>query len=86
MIARLFSPKPKQIKKALTDVHTRVHTVRTVRADHVMTISLLLTTHVTQVAEFFDKIAAEVQAFPEWRDWFALPFIKNPELQPMYDT
>jgi hypothetical protein len=26
-----------------------------------------------KVAEFFDKIAAEVQAFPEWRDWFALP-------------
>lgn len=27
-----------------------------------------------------------MQAFPEWRDWFALPFIKNPELQPMFET
>eukprot|EP00038_Savillea_parva_P000007 m.93431 g.93431 ORF g.93431 m.93431 type:complete len:663 (+) comp10001_c0_seq2:61-2049(+) len=39
-----------------------------------------------KVAEFFDKIASEVQVFPEWRDWFALPFVKNPELQPMFET
>jgi len=49
-------------------------------------INAIQTGRPDKVAEFFDKIASEVQAFPEWRDWFALPFIKNPELQPLFET
>ncbi|XP_070539797.1 WD repeat-containing protein 91-like [Ptychodera flava] len=32
-----------------------------------------------KVSEFFDKMAAELQMQPEWKEWFVLPFIKNPE-------
>eukprot|EP00035_Acanthoeca_spectabilis_P025229 m.457456 g.457456 ORF g.457456 m.457456 type:complete len:658 (-) comp21265_c0_seq1:119-2092(-) len=49
-------------------------------------INAIQTGRPDKVAEFFDKIASEAQAFPEWRDWFALPFVKNPELQPMFET
>lgn len=32
-----------------------------------------------KVVEFFEKYTAELQTQIEWREWFAIPFIKNPE-------
>ncbi|KAM7445845.1 WD repeat-containing protein 91 [Porites harrisoni] len=32
-----------------------------------------------KVVEFFEKYTAELQTQTEWREWFAIPFIKNPE-------
>ncbi|XP_074643706.1 WD repeat-containing protein 91-like [Tubulanus polymorphus] len=32
-----------------------------------------------KVNEFFEKMAPEIQNQSEWKEWFALPFIKNPE-------
>ncbi|KAL9983840.1 hypothetical protein ACROYT_G006080 [Oculina patagonica] len=32
-----------------------------------------------KVVEFFEKYTAELQTQTEWREWFAVPFIKNPE-------
>uniref|UniRef100_A0A0A9XRW3 WD repeat-containing protein 91 n=2 Tax=Lygus hesperus TaxID=30085 RepID=A0A0A9XRW3_LYGHE len=32
-----------------------------------------------KVSEFFQKLTPELQNQPEWKDWFMLPFIKNPE-------
>lgn len=34
--------------------------------------------------EFFQKQALELQGQPEWRDWFALPFIPVPEQNPTF--
>uniref|UniRef100_A0A8C1AZ15 WD repeat-containing protein 91 n=1 Tax=Cyprinus carpio carpio TaxID=630221 RepID=A0A8C1AZ15_CYPCA len=34
--------------------------------------------------EFFQKQALELQTQPEWRDWFALPFISAPEQNPTF--
>lgn len=34
--------------------------------------------------EFFQKQALELQTQPEWRDWFALPFIPAPEQNPSF--
>ncbi|XP_077089611.1 WD repeat-containing protein 91 [Siphateles boraxobius] len=34
--------------------------------------------------EFFQKQALELQAQPEWREWFALPFISTPEQNPVF--
>uniref|UniRef100_A0A8C1SPY0 WD repeat-containing protein 91 n=1 Tax=Cyprinus carpio TaxID=7962 RepID=A0A8C1SPY0_CYPCA len=34
--------------------------------------------------EFFQKQALELQNQPEWRDWFALPFIPAPEQNPTF--
>uniref|UniRef100_A0A8C1R939 WD repeat-containing protein 91 n=1 Tax=Cyprinus carpio TaxID=7962 RepID=A0A8C1R939_CYPCA len=34
--------------------------------------------------EFFQKQALELQTQPEWRDWFALPFIPAPEQNPTF--
>jgi len=32
-----------------------------------------------KVNEFFEKLGSELQNQAEWKDWFAFPFIKNPE-------
>lgn len=32
-----------------------------------------------KIAEFFEKLTPELQKVHEWRDWFAFPFVKNPE-------
>ncbi|XP_038071030.1 WD repeat-containing protein 91-like [Patiria miniata] len=32
-----------------------------------------------KVSEFFEKMGSEIQNQPEWKEWFALPFLKNPE-------
>lgn len=32
-----------------------------------------------KVVEFFEKYTAELQTQIEWREWFAIPFIKNPD-------
>ena len=33
-----------------------------------------------KITEFFDRLTKVLQQSPEWtKDWFALPFIKNPE-------
>ncbi|KAJ8007389.1 hypothetical protein DPEC_G00117000 [Dallia pectoralis] len=34
--------------------------------------------------EFFQRQAQELQVQPEWRDWFVLPFIPAPELNPAF--
>uniref|UniRef100_A0A671P431 WD repeat-containing protein 91 n=1 Tax=Sinocyclocheilus anshuiensis TaxID=1608454 RepID=A0A671P431_9TELE len=46
------------------------------------TVQVLQNTHKTQ--EFFLKQVLELQAQPEWRDWFALPFIPAPEQNPSF--
>jgi hypothetical protein len=37
-----------------------------------------------KVNEFFEKLAPFLQTQPEWKDWFCLPFIKNPEDNPTF--
>ena len=37
-----------------------------------------------KVREFFDKLSVDLQGNPEWKDWFPLPFIKNPEENPVF--
>ncbi|KAK4018483.1 WD repeat-containing protein 91 isoform X1 [Daphnia magna] len=37
-----------------------------------------------KIQEFFEKLGCELQHQLEWKDWFALPFIKNPEENPTY--
>lgn len=32
-----------------------------------------------RVTEFFNRLSPDLQSRPEWKDWFALPFLKNPE-------
>uniref|UniRef100_A0A8C2PXD9 WD repeat-containing protein 91 n=1 Tax=Cyprinus carpio TaxID=7962 RepID=A0A8C2PXD9_CYPCA len=46
------------------------------------TVQVLQNTPKTQ--EFFQKQALELQTQPEWRDWFALPFIPAPEQNPSF--
>lgn len=37
-----------------------------------------------KVTEFLHKMAPELQHQPEWKEWFLLPFIKNPEDNPSF--
>lgn len=37
-----------------------------------------------KVVDFFEKLSSELQKIHEWREWFAFPFIKNPEENPSF--
>ncbi|KAL1132581.1 hypothetical protein AAG570_010533 [Ranatra chinensis] len=37
-----------------------------------------------KVSEFFVKMTPELQGQSEWKDWFMLPFVKNPEENPTF--
>lgn len=39
-----------------------------------------------RIQEFFVKMASELQGQMEWKEWFALPFVKNPEDNPIYSV
>ncbi|XP_024940269.1 WD repeat-containing protein 91 isoform X2 [Cephus cinctus] len=39
-----------------------------------------------RIQEFFTKMAPELQGHSEWKEWFALPFVKNPEDNPIYSV
>ncbi|XP_029986468.1 WD repeat-containing protein 91 [Sphaeramia orbicularis] len=40
--------------------------------------------NVEKTQEFFQKQASELQGQAEWRDWFILPFVPAPELNPAF--
>ncbi|GFY72982.1 WD repeat-containing protein 91 [Trichonephila inaurata madagascariensis] len=37
-----------------------------------------------KLLEFFEKMTPDLQGQPEWKDWFALPFVKNADEHPTY--
>ncbi|GIY77504.1 WD repeat-containing protein 91 [Caerostris extrusa] len=37
-----------------------------------------------KLLDFFDKMTTDLQGQAEWKDWFALPFIKNADEHPTY--
>ncbi|PIK55449.1 putative WD repeat-containing protein 91 [Apostichopus japonicus] len=39
-----------------------------------------------KVSEFFDKMCYEIQTQAEWKEWFSLPFMKNPEQNQTFET
>ncbi|CAF0724649.1 unnamed protein product [Didymodactylos carnosus] len=39
-----------------------------------------------KVLEFFEKLTKSLQHLPEWKEWFALPFIKNPDENSTFQT
>ncbi|XP_043601251.1 WD repeat-containing protein 91 [Bombus pyrosoma] len=39
-----------------------------------------------RIQEFFTKMTPELQGHSEWKEWFALPFVKNPEDNPAYSV
>ncbi|QQP58193.1 WD repeatcontaining protein 91like, partial [Caligus rogercresseyi] len=47
-------------------------------------VSCVQTRHFERVKEFFERLAPEIQGMPEWKEWFALPFVKNPEEVPAF--
>ncbi|XP_014297515.1 WD repeat-containing protein 91 [Microplitis demolitor] len=39
-----------------------------------------------RIHEFFSKMTPELQGHSEWKEWFAFPFTKNPEDNPIYSV
>ncbi|XP_036368217.1 WD repeat-containing protein 91 isoform X1 [Octopus sinensis] len=37
-----------------------------------------------KIMEFFEKLTTELQNQPEFREWFILPFVRNPEEHPLF--
>uniref|UniRef100_A0A4W3IJT1 WD repeat-containing protein 91 n=1 Tax=Callorhinchus milii TaxID=7868 RepID=A0A4W3IJT1_CALMI len=44
------------------------------------------TNRIDKTQEFFQKLALELQNQPEWKEWFILPFVPNPETNPGFAT
>ncbi|XP_076842471.1 WD repeat-containing protein 91 [Brachyhypopomus gauderio] len=65
----VYKPTVNKLKTSLLRSYL-VHTVQTRNTE--------------KTQEFFQKQAVELQAQPEWRDWFALPFISAPEQNPTF--
>nr|XP_033806906.1 WD repeat-containing protein 91 isoform X2 [Geotrypetes seraphini] len=49
-------------------------------------INSVQTSRLDKAQEFFQKQAAELQNQAEWKDWFTLPFLPNPEVNPAFAT
>ncbi|XP_040572431.1 WD repeat-containing protein 91 [Lepeophtheirus salmonis] len=74
-----------------TRYFSRLDPARTAAANRLETsllklylVSCVQTRHSDKVKEFFDKMTPEIQGMSEWKEWFALPFIKNPEEVPTF--
>eukprot|EP01132_Coremiostelium_polycephalum_P009624 gene9624-11794_t len=39
-----------------------------------------------KVKEFFDLYSIELVKDPEWKHWFALPYIRNPHMDPLFEV
>lgn len=39
-----------------------------------------------KVVDFFTKMTPEIQGQPEWKEWFMLPYIKNPEEHSLFSV
>ncbi|XP_015911226.1 WD repeat-containing protein 91 [Parasteatoda tepidariorum] len=39
-----------------------------------------------KLLEFFEKMTSELQGQPEWKEWFALPFMKNADEHPNFSV
>ncbi|XP_077195330.1 WD repeat-containing protein 91 isoform X1 [Paroedura picta] len=67
----VYRPTVNKLKISLYRYYL-VHTVQTSRND--------------KTQEFFLKQASELQNQAEWKEWFVLPFILNPETNPTFGT
>ncbi|CAI5785834.1 repeat-containing 91 [Podarcis lilfordi] len=67
----MYRPTVNKLKISLYRYYL-VHTVQTNRND--------------KTQEFFLKQASELQNQAEWKDWFVLPFITNPDANPTFAT
>lgn len=47
-------------------------------------INVIINNKPEKLAEFFMKMTPEIQNQIEWKDWFMLPYIKNPEENPVF--
>nr|XP_056702134.1 WD repeat-containing protein 91 [Euleptes europaea] len=67
----VYRPTVNKLKISLYRYYL-IHTVQTSRND--------------KTQEFFQKQASELQNQTEWKEWFVLPFIPNPESNPTFGT
>ncbi|XP_028391041.1 WD repeat-containing protein 91-like [Dendronephthya gigantea] len=45
-------------------------------------VNAVQTSRPDKVTDFFEKMASELQNQADWKEWFVLPFLKNPEQNP----
>ncbi|XP_066145739.1 WD repeat-containing protein 91 [Euwallacea fornicatus] len=64
-----FSPSVKKLENAVLKLYV-INAVTNNKPD--------------KVIDFFLKLTPELQNQTEWKDWFALPYIKNPEENPTF--
>ncbi|XP_050310768.1 WD repeat-containing protein 91 [Anthonomus grandis grandis] len=64
-----FTPSVKKLENAILKLYV-IHAVTNNKPD--------------KVIDFFLKMTPELQGQSEWKDWFVLPYIKNPEENPTF--
>ncbi len=47
-------------------------------------VNCLQTRRPEKAREFFERLSSDLQGQPEWREWFALPFLPSPESNPTF--
>ena len=47
-------------------------------------VNCIQTKRPEKAREFFEKLGGELQSSSDWKEWFALPFIPNPETNPAF--
>ena len=47
-------------------------------------VNCVQTRNTEKLKEFFEKLSSELQGQSEWKEWFALPFLTNPESNPAF--
>lgn len=47
-------------------------------------VNAVQTSRVDKAMEFLEQCASKLQGQLEWRDWYLLPFLKNPEENPVF--
>ena len=47
-------------------------------------VNCIQTKRPEKAREFFERLGGELQGSSDWKEWFALPFVPNPETNPAF--
>ncbi|XP_041476366.1 WD repeat-containing protein 91-like [Lytechinus variegatus] len=66
--------------------YTHAHNVNKLRISilRLYVVNAIQSNRTDKVTEFFEKLIPEIQSQTEWKEWFVLPYLRNPEQSPSF--
>ncbi|XP_030841451.1 WD repeat-containing protein 91 [Strongylocentrotus purpuratus] len=66
--------------------YTHAHNVNKLRISvlRLYVVNAIQSNRTDRVTEFFEKLIPEIQSQVEWKEWFVLPYLRNPEQSPLF--